>query len=174
VVKELFDVLDGIKITNSEIATKLYELKEKIKNQQDQKVYELIEESDKELKKLNLNIESLQRHLLEPVRRRKCDFDVEIARDVFNMSKDFDQIILFSGDGDYSALVDDMTIKGKKVIVVFAQGHKGKEYKNQRGLFLCTVENLRDDIYLENNIPVDFSTGRDTGNIAGTDAKSQQ
>lgn len=32
IVRELFDVLDGIKNTNSEIATKLYELREKIES----------------------------------------------------------------------------------------------------------------------------------------------
>ena len=130
-IQKLFNVLDVIKTTNSDISTKLYELREKL---EDQKVYdsayELIEELDAELKKLNLNIDELQQQLYEPVKRRKCDFDVEIARDVFNFSNYFESLILFSGDGDYAALVEDLTInKGKKVIVVFAPGHKGKEYE---------------------------------------------
>jgi uncharacterized LabA/DUF88 family protein len=171
VIKELFDVLDGIKNTNSDIATRLYELKGKIEDRLSS--YELIEGLDLELKKLNIGIDDLQKHLSEPVLRRKCDFDVEIARDIFNMSADFNQLILFSGDGDFSALVDDLTIKGKKVIVVFAQGHKGKEYKNQKGLFLCTVENLKANICAENNIPTDFSAGRDSPILAGTNNESQ-
>jgi len=178
VIQKLFNVLDVIKTTNSDIATKLYELREKL---EDQKVYdsayELIEELDAELKKLNLNIDELQQQLYEPVKRRKCDFDVEIARDVFNFSNYFESLILFSGDGDYAALVEDLTInKGKKVIVVFAPGHKGKEYEkiteklqekelNYR-LFLCSVKQLKDDICEENNIPADFSAGRDKNIIA--------
>lgn len=176
IVRELFNTLDGVKITNSDIATKLYELKGKIKSQQDQKVYELIDESDTELKKLNFKIEELQQHLLEPVERRKCDFDVEIARDAFNLSKDFECLILFSGDGDYSALVEDLIVeKGKKVIVVFAPGHIGREYDKltefltEKGLkyrlFLCTANKLRNEISLETNIPPDFSGGRDVSNI---------
>lgn len=199
VIQKLFNVLDGIKTANSDIATKLYELREKIESRlaerksdidssgsvqgeyppyapEDQKVYdsayELIEELDSGVKKINLNIDELQQQLFEPVKRRKCDFDVEIARDVFNLSNYFESMVLFSGDGDYAALVEDLTInKGKKVIVVFAPGHKGKEYEkiteqlqekelNYR-LFLCSVKQLKNYICEENNIPADFSAGRD-------------
>ena len=71
IIKELFDVLDGIKKTNSEIATKLYELKGKIEKQlalssEQDSVYSMIEELDSELKKLNLNIDNLQKNLSEP------------------------------------------------------------------------------------------------------------
>lgn len=179
VVKKLFDVLNDVKTTNSDISTKLYELRIELKSwitdrEPDFYVDDLIEKLDTELKKLNINIEELQQNLLEPVERRKCDFDVEIARDTFNLSNDFEQLVLFSGDGDYSALVDDLITKGKKVIVVFAKGHKGKEYKIQKGVFLCTVEHLKDELCRKNNIPVDFSTGRDTNNIAGSVAKSNK
>lgn len=188
VIEELFGVLDGMKITNSKIATKLYDLRKKIEvrlsggeypsyTSEDEKVYnsvyDLIEELDNELKKLNINIGDLQEHLQEPVMRMKCDFDVEITRDVLNSINSFEQLILFSGDGDYSALVDDLILKDKKAIVVFASGHKGKEYKNQTGLFLCTVENLRDDICKQTNIPTDFSVGRDINTLSDTDGASQ-
>lgn len=152
IVQELFNVLDSVKITNSEIATKLYELgneiKVKISAKEFDSAYSLIENLDTELKKLNVSIDSLQKNLLKPCRRRKCDFDVELARDVFNMSSEFDTLILFSGDGDYAALVDDLIKKGKKIIVVFGKGHKGKEYIGKQGLFLCSVEFLRPDISL--------------------------
>lgn len=198
IIKELFDVLDVIKITNTEISTKMFDILQKIDSRlgdedpqyesdgyggvqvtgvfpaykkEDEvvynEIYSLLEELDVELKKLNINISDLQINLTRPIRRRKCDFDVEIARDVFNLSSRFDQLVLFSGDGDYSALVDDLISKGKKVVVVFASGHKGKEYKNQPGLFLCTVENLKP--YISNdvkNIPPDFSGGRDIANVA--------
>ena len=175
VVKKLFDVLDGVKVTNSDIANKLYELRKKIENRLGEErpdfdeAYDLIDNLDKELKKLNFNIEELQQNLLEPAKRRKCDFDVEIARDVCNFSNDFGTLILFSGDGDYAALVEDLISKGKKIIVVFAPGHIGKEYdklnqllveKGQKyRLFLCTVDNLKEDITLENNHPTDCSAG---------------
>jgi len=181
VVKELFDVLDGIKITNSKIATRLYELQQKIENRlsdgepdfdsegnvqgvyppypkEDENIYKtaykLIEELDIDLKELNSGIDELQKQMAEPVKRRKCDFDVEIARDAFNLSDNFEHFILFSGDGDYAALVEDLIInKNKKVVVVFAPGHIGKEYVklveqlkekdlNYR-LFLCSANRLK-------------------------------
>ncbi len=188
VVKKLFDVLNSIKVTNSDISTKLYELRIKVKswleNQEpDFDVDDLIDKLDVELKKLNINIDDLQRNLLKPVERRKCDFDVEIARDMCNLSAEFDTLILFSGDGDYSALVDDLISKGKKIIVVFARGHIGKEYgalrekvqKNNLAhkLFICNVENLRGEISAETTIPPDFSGGRDMPTLSGISAERQ-
>src|SRR3989344_7848342 len=204
VVKKLFDVLDKVKTTNSEIATKLYELRTKIENRladeepdfdvgddgqsyvagaspayapEDaalhKSTYDLIEELDGELKKLNDNIVDLQKHLSQPVMRLKCDFDVEIARDVFNLSNDFEHLILFSGDGDFAALADDLISKGKRVTVVFGGEHLGKEYKVRKGLFLCTVNNLRSEISRQNNIPEDFSSGRDSFIVAKDKQKSQ-
>ena len=180
VIKELFDVLDEIKITNSDIANSLYTLKDKIEDSS----YELIGQQDQKLKTLNESIDELQKNLQEPVLRMKCDFDVEIARDIFNLSNDFSTLVLFSGDGDYSALVEDLVLKGKKVIVVFAPGHKGKEYESlveemkikglSYRLFMCTVEHLKGDIALETTIPPDFSGGRDKDNVAGLDTKSQE
>lgn len=77
--------------------------------------------------------------------RRKCDFDVEITRDALNNVNDFETFILISGDGDYAPLIDDMISKGKKTILIFAPGYKGKEYGDfKRGLFLCSVNKIRE------------------------------
>lgn len=153
IVKNLFDVLDKIKSVNSGISIKLFDLRGKIEKHLAKakpdydKIYDLIEELDMELKKLNIDISELQKNLSLPVFRRKCDFDVEIARDTFNLADDFKQLILFSGDGDYAALVEDLTAKGKKVILVFAPGHKGKEYEDfKEGIFLCSVNRLKSDL----------------------------
>ena len=158
-------------------------------------MYGLIEELDVELTELNISIEKLQQHLLEPVKRRKCDFDVELARDVYNLSNNFKTLLLFSGDGDYSALVEDLISKDKKVIVVFAPGHKGEEYfplveelqkiGKSSTLFICTVNNIKDSICVQEIItpriaprgewiPTDFSDGRDIGTIADSANKSQE
>ena len=211
VVKRLFDVLDKVKITNSEIATKLYELRDKIEKRlndteadfdsdgnvqgeypayrkEDQEVYnsayELIENLDEELKALNINIDDLQKELQKPVQRRKCDFDVELARDTCNLCDTFDTLLLFSGDGDYSALAEDLIEKGKKVAVVFAPGHKGKEYdplqakleaaSKKWALYLCNVNKIKGEIFLEKTIPPDFSGGRDMANIADSSTISQE
>lgn len=173
IVKDIFNVLDNVKNTNSTLSNKLYELTKKIdtlpkigignektlfslSNEQSLKeIYELIEELDKDLKNLNIDVGNLQETLKLPARRRKCDFDVEITRDALNNINEYDTLLLFSGDGDYSALVSDLICKGKKVILVFGEGHKGKEYseiekqclENKSGLFFaCPVEKIRENI----------------------------
>lgn len=86
-----------------------------------------------------------KKNLKEKVSRRKCDFDVEITRDALNLINEYDILILFSGDGDYFSLVEDLIKKGKKVILVFAKGHKGKEYDEIKNslFFACSVDKLR-------------------------------
>ena len=163
IVRDLFNVLDNVKSTNSELSNKLYALAKKIdglpkisignenvafslSNKNELKeIYDLIEELDSDLKNLNIDIGSLQENLKQPVRRRKCDFDVEITRDVLNAQGDYDTLLLFSGDGDYSALTTDLISKGKKVIIVFAPGHMGKEYLDIESelFFACSVDKLR-------------------------------
>ena len=78
-------------------------------------------------------------------KRRKCDFDVEITRDALNNIDNFQTFVLVSGDGDYAPLIDDLIEKGKKTILVFAPGYKGKEYGDfKKGLFLCSVVKIRE------------------------------
>lgn len=174
-VRRLFDVLDNVKNTNSAVSNRLYDLVKKLEEvlesgqgvtatgepaytffdgEQARVIYELIEGLDSDLQKLNIDITELQASLKEPVQRRKCDFDVEISRDIYNNLENFETIIIFSGDGDYAALVENLVLtKNKKVIVVFASGHIGKEYSYLRGklleeklnykLFLCSAIKLK-------------------------------
>ncbi|GIW66621.1 MAG: NYN domain-containing protein [Candidatus Parcubacteria bacterium] len=79
--------------------------------------------------------------------RRKCDFDVEITLDVMKMINNFDSLILFSGDGDYAYLVQELIKLRKQVILVFASGCKGKEYNSfTKGLFQCNVKKIKNFI----------------------------
>jgi len=159
IVKDLFNVLNNVKKTNSELSIKLYDLAQKInkllnnaaslENERSLKdIFSSIEDLDNELKKLNIDIGGLQENLKLPVRRRKCDFDVEITRDALNSANDYETLLLFSGDGDYAALAKDLIQKGKKVILVFAPGHMGKEYLEIESdlFFACSVENLKDTL----------------------------
>lgn len=80
----------------------------------------------------------------KPFKKRKCDFDCEIVMDIMEDFDKFDALILFSGDGDYADLIQKLINKGKQVILVFARGHKGKEYNLFKGnLFQCDVENIK-------------------------------
>lgn len=78
---------------------------------------------------------------------RKCDFDLEIGLDCFEGFDKFDSFIFFSGDGDFATLYKRLIRRKKQVIVVFAQGHLGREaWRIKRGIYLCSVKQLRDFI----------------------------
>jgi len=58
----------------------------------------------------------------------KCDFDVEMAIDLVKEKDNYDNIILFCGDGDLAYALEYMgTVHGKGVIVFAARGHLGQE-----------------------------------------------
>ena len=167
-VQQLFNVLDTTKITNTKISDGLYGLIQKIDKMVDdsiamaptgeagytmfdknrlKEIYDYIGLLDSELKKLNISIENLQRNFLKPVLRRKCDFDVEITMDILNNINNFDGLILFSGDGDYKAIVECLLDNKKQVIVVHPFGLRGREYnellsRDRNKPYLCAVEKL--------------------------------
>ena len=51
-------------------------------------------------------------------RKIKGNMDIELAVDVMEMADKLDHIVLFSGDGDFRALVDSVQRKGLRVSVV--------------------------------------------------------
>lgn len=59
---------------------------------------------------------------------KKCDFDVEMAVDLIRMRDEYDDIVLFSGDGDLVyALRYLKDVFGKTSYVFGARGHVGRE-----------------------------------------------
>jgi uncharacterized LabA/DUF88 family protein len=66
---------------------------------------------------------------------RKCDFDLEIAVDVMKYLHNgrFQTFVFLSGDGDFAALYRELAVAGKKVIVVYAAKHLGREIYEMHG-----------------------------------------
>lgn len=58
---------------------------------------------------------------------RKANFDVEIAVEVMKRIKDFDTLVLFSGDSDFDYLLKEVKAQGKQTIVVSMKYHIAKE-----------------------------------------------
>ena len=59
---------------------------------------------------------------------KKCDLDVEMAIDLIRERNNYDTIISFSGDGDLVAAFRYLKENyGKKIIVMSARGHIGRE-----------------------------------------------
>lgn len=75
---------------------------------------------------------------------RKCDFDIEICMSVYShLDKSFDSYIFFSGDGDFAPLYQYLISKHKQAIVIYTQGHLGKEiWEIKKGLFKTELKNL--------------------------------
>ena len=51
-------------------------------------------------------------------RKIKGNMDIELCVDALEMSQFYDHLVLFSGDGDFTALVAALQRKGKRVTVV--------------------------------------------------------
>lgn len=48
----------------------------------------------------------------------KCNFDVEITMDLLLQVDSYDSVLLFSGDSDFSGLLNYLKSLGKKIIVI--------------------------------------------------------
>ena len=77
--------------------------------------------------------------------QRKCDFDLEIALDCLEKLDKYKTFIFMSGDGDFATLYERLIGKGKKVIVIYEQGHLGKEvWEIKKGVFKTRLTYLID------------------------------
>lgn len=181
----LKSLLNEIPYKNNEIANKLYSVIEKIKN--DGGLYSdaigLIGEVDLILKSLNTNVDIFKDEINKPIKKPKCDFDAEIAKDIILDINNFENLILFSGDGDFASTVEYLIKKrNKKVFVVYPQGSFGEiDYRNfklirvleenkreyERGFVCRPVDHLI--MSFTKKEPTDFSVGPDVDNIAKPD-----
>lgn len=60
------------------------------------------------------------------------------------LEKGFDSLIFFSRDGDFEPLYKFLIKKDKQVIVIYEQGHLGKEVWNiKKGLFRTRLSYLK-------------------------------
>ncbi|MGB9911621.1 MAG: NYN domain-containing protein [Microgenomates group bacterium] len=76
--------------------------------------------------------------------KRKCDFDLEIGLDCFEMLEKFAGFIFFSGDGDFAALYRRLVKRKKQVIVVATKWSLGKEITQiKRGVYILRVNKLK-------------------------------
>ncbi len=80
----------------------------------------------------------------QALKRRKCDFDMEICIDVHkDLTRGIGSFIFFTGDGDFEPLYKLLIEKRKQVIVVYSPGHLGREiWQMKKGIFKTEFENL--------------------------------
>lgn len=108
----------------------------------------------KSVKKVPVTTDHEGHPLTKPILRRKCDFDVEIAKEILLSLDAFQCFILVSGDGDYAPIFDVLRERQKQAILVFPKGGLGREYiedeRRKKAIFLCSLERLRPLIELQN------------------------
>lgn len=94
------------------------------------------------------------------IKKRKCDFDIEICMKVYQLlNRNYQSFIFFSGDGDFAPLYQYLISEKKQVIVIYEKGFLGKEiWQINRGLFKTRLSYL-----IAKNNP------RSKANIAGRD-----
>jgi uncharacterized LabA/DUF88 family protein len=61
---------------------------------------------------------------------QKANLDVEIVIDMFNTVEQYDQMVLFSGDGDFERALELVRAKNTHVTVVSTEGMISRELRN--------------------------------------------
>lgn len=70
------------------------------------------------------------------IKKRKCDFDIEICMSVYeHLEKNFQSFFFFTGDGDFEPLYQFLIKRNKQVLVIYEQGHLGKEIWKIKNIF---------------------------------------
>lgn len=65
----------------------------------------------------------------DPILKPKCDFDVEIATRLLLDIEHFHTFVLFSGDGDYAPVIEEVMQRQKRVFVVAPPRALGREFR---------------------------------------------
>ena len=190
VMDKLQNLLDNISEKNSNIANQIYTIRNKVKEKiseisETDDIFTFIDEIDNDLKDLGVNINTFKSELEKPIRKSKCDFDAEIAKDVILDIDKYKNLILFSGDGDFASTVEFLiSQKNKRVFVMYPRGSFGeidycnfsliKVLENNRreyteGLICRPVDHILQ--YIIKKEPADFSAGPDMSNVSNLDLK---
>jgi len=61
---------------------------------------------------------------------QKANLDIEIAIDMFNTVEQYDQVVLFSGDGDFERAIELLRSKSTHITVVSTEGMIARELRN--------------------------------------------
>jgi len=85
----------------------------------------------------------------QKVYRRKCDFDMEMCIDAHHaLNENFDSFVFFTGDGDFEPLYKLLLTRNKHVVVIFADGHLGKEIAEMTKVFKKAINKLDVDVFI--------------------------
>lgn len=99
---------------------------------------------------LNNYLRELNKQGIKFIEKRKCNFDVEISRDIL---RDFDNnvaenFILWSGDSDFAEPIFELMEAGKKVVLCATARRTSFELEElkEKGLFIYDIQKIREFI----------------------------
>ncbi|MGB3613997.1 MAG: NYN domain-containing protein [Elainellaceae cyanobacterium] len=76
---------------------------------------------------------------------QKANLDIEIVVDMFNTVEQYDQVILFSGDGDFERAIELLRSKNTHITVVSTEGMIARELRNATDRYI-DLNSIRDNI----------------------------
>lgn len=82
----------------------------------------------------------------------KCNFDVEITMDLLTKINKYDTVVLFSGDSDFSGLLNYLKNRGKKIVVVCTRARMSRELQEVADKFI-PAEALKEFLVYTKNTP---------------------
>ena len=83
----------------------------------------------------------------------KCNFDVEITMDLLTKINKYDTVVLFSGDSDFSGLLNYLKNRDKKIVVVCSRARMSRELQEVANKFI-PAESLKEFLlYIKNTPP---------------------
>ena len=76
---------------------------------------------------------------------QKANLDIEIVVDMFNTVVQYDQVVLFSGDGDFERAIELLRSKNTHITVVSTEGMIARELRNATDRYIDLNE-IRENI----------------------------
>ncbi|PSB02487.1 LabA-like NYN domain-containing protein [Merismopedia glauca] len=76
---------------------------------------------------------------------QKANLDIEIVVDMFNTVEQYNQVILFSGDGDFERAIELLRSKNTHITVVSTEGMIARELRNATDRYI-DLNDIRDSI----------------------------
>lgn len=114
------------------------------------------------VKRLNEHLRDLNRRSITYFEDLKCNFDVEIGRDMLvdSSTGDFNVFSLWSADSDFSDPVAELLREGKKVVVFGTSGLVSRELNLLRkdGLQIFDVKKIKEFICWAREIPLEYKS----------------
>lgn len=97
----------------------------------------------------------------DPRHKRKANFDVEIAVEAMKLVDEYGEMVLFSGDSDFTYLLRELQKRGKHIVVISTKYHVARELVSCADTYI-DLRKIRNEIRRTPRLPSkspSFTTG---------------